>query len=140
MPIGKLMTRGFQNTPYFWILLKIKGAMALQNKAYYFVRPSFYKRWFWTRFLNASWNLLSPFSQLPLVQIGKFQCPSSWEFPKFLGTTLIFHHIAILKGVTVKIMSGEVCSGGLYVQVNNGILIMPPSLLKIYIIIIIIIS
>ena len=28
------MTRGFQNTPYFWILLKIEGAMALQNKAY----------------------------------------------------------------------------------------------------------
>ena len=33
VPIGKLMMRGFQNTPYFWILLKSEGAMALQNKA-----------------------------------------------------------------------------------------------------------
>ena len=93
MSIGKLMTRGFQNTPYFWILLKIEGAMALQNKAYFFVIPSVYKRWFWTRFQNASWNPLSAFSQLPLVQIEKFQWPSSytqeasvlfWHKKKFL--------------------------------------------------------
>ena len=35
VPIGKLMTRGFQNTPYFWILLKSEGAIALYNKAYF---------------------------------------------------------------------------------------------------------
>ena len=33
VPIGKLMTRGFQNTPYFWILLKSEGAIDLHNKA-----------------------------------------------------------------------------------------------------------
>ena len=102
VPIGKLMTRGFQNTPYFWILLKIEGAMALQNKVYYFVWPSVHKRSFWTWFQHASLNLLSPFSQLPWVQIGKFQCPSSWEFPKFLGTPLNFHPIVILKGDTAN--------------------------------------
>ena len=96
------MTRGFQNTPYVWILLKIEGAIAQQNKAYYFVWPSVHKRCFWTWFQNACWNLLSPFSQLPWVQIGKFQCPSSWEFPKFLGTPHIFHPIVILKGGTAN--------------------------------------
>ena len=29
------MTRGFQNSPYFWILLKSEGAIALQNIAYF---------------------------------------------------------------------------------------------------------
>ena len=48
--IGKLMTRGFQNTPYFWILLKIEGAMALQNKAYYFVWHSVKKGGYWHDF------------------------------------------------------------------------------------------
>ena len=102
MPIRKLMTRGFQNTPYFCILLKIDSAMALQNKAYYFVWPSAPKRCFWTWFQNSSWILLSPFSQLPWVQIGKFQCPSSREFPKFLGTPHIFHPIVILKEDTAN--------------------------------------
>ena len=31
--IGKLMTRGFQNTTYTCILLKIEGPRAIQNKA-----------------------------------------------------------------------------------------------------------
>ena len=34
--IGKLMTRGFQNTPYTCISLKIEGPRALQNKAKFY--------------------------------------------------------------------------------------------------------
>ena len=35
--IWKLMTRWFQSTPNIWILLKFEGAMAFQDKAWFFV-------------------------------------------------------------------------------------------------------
>ena len=67
------MTRGFQNTTYFWILLKIEGAMALQNKAYFLWDPLYTQggsgqdfkmqvKIFYLHFLSSLWSKLENFS------------------------------------------------------------------------------
>ncbi len=71
--------------------------MALQNKAYLW--DHLYTKGGSGQYFRMQVEIfyLHFLSSLPLVQLGKFQCPSSWEFPNFLGTPHIFHPNVILK-------------------------------------------